>query len=373
MGIIDIKITNKRIFMYKNTFVLVTALVLFSGCGGGSSSSSQKPLTVNSVQDNTTAIAQSLRDAGYTNASNVANIATDVITFTYLRSGKKHFVVYNNKTSEILSDIPSFIGDTISTKTKDSVSFNNGTTVNVSNYKKPTVTSKPVTANSNNHNNNKLSTKEIILKTIRQQSGGSETVADYTYTYSKQGMLALTFNDRDEHTLYVFGLSDGKPYYEKKYTKIDAADYAGRLTPLDHGRVKIAYGYDSDYTLIYNYIDGYVVSYYSPDDNNNYDNDNNRQDYYSTPNLVDQFKNDIDNFKWFYVTHAVSPQGHGAVVLAQSDDGGSVIYLYGISDGIATREKRLVDEYGSISDLRMLSGGRFSYKIHGRTVVASYL
>ncbi len=94
----------------------------------------------------------------------------------------------------------------------------------------------------------------------------------------------------------------------------------------------------------------------------------------SSSSLVEQFKNDINNFKWSYVSHDVSPQGHGAIVLAYSDDGGYHIYLYGISgDGTVNREALLVDENSYISNLQMLSGGRFSYQVRGRTITKSYL
>jgi hypothetical protein len=96
--------------------------------------------------------------------------------------------------------------------------------------------------------------------------------------------------------------------------------------------------------------------------------------YNSGSSLTEQFKNDINNFEWYYVSHAVSPQGHGAVVLANSDAGHSIIYLYGISeDGTVTREKKVAETYGTITNLQIHSGGEFSYTYQNNYYRKSYL
>ncbi len=65
------------------------------------------------------ATEQSLRNAGYTSA------------FTYFNNNNKHFVIYNKQEGKILSDIPSFSGDTVINNDVSSITFDNGNKVNV--------------------------------------------------------------------------------------------------------------------------------------------------------------------------------------------------------------------------------------------------
>ncbi len=375
--------------MDRTAVTWVLALVLLSGCGGGNSSNSVreplKPLSTSMAQDSRVdalLIAQNLRNAGYTNASNITKVGMDVIAFTYLNEGKKHFVIYNSKTGQVLSDIPAFIGDTLKAQTKDTVSFNNGTTVNISNYKKPIIATQPATTNYHTSTPKKRAPTSPIEVLKNRYGSGLEK---FIYTPAKQG-AAVVISTPGGRGLYLYGLENpSNPVREYAIFESDDDDHITDVRMLGNGVLEYTYysvySPDKLITVRYNYFDKYEIynNYAQVYNNNDSDEDsydssyNNDHNSYQTKSLSQQFKDDIDNFKWYYVSHALSPQGHGAVVLAQSDDGGSVIYLYGISNGVATREKKLVDEYGTISNLRMLSGGRFSYQIRGETIVSSYL
>ncbi len=69
--------------MYKYSIGLVTAFILFTGCGGGEKGPVTPKLDTLNAQSNTSALEATLRKAGFNAASDVVTLQKDTIAFTY--------------------------------------------------------------------------------------------------------------------------------------------------------------------------------------------------------------------------------------------------------------------------------------------------
>jgi hypothetical protein len=171
--------------------MLVASLMLFSGCGGGGNDT---PLDTTSNTQNSSAIEQSLRNAGYRNVSDIVELGTNTIAFTYFNNDNKHFVIYNNKEGKILSDIPQFTGSTVTSSTSSSVTFDNNTkiSINTNDYtQKPVVTTQPSVLDTETIIKNRLSADGMVL-------------LKYNYSLQSEGILAIGRNRGGGFNAYRF-------------------------------------------------------------------------------------------------------------------------------------------------------------------------
>jgi len=351
--------------MMKYSITLLTSIMLFSGCGGGgtTNNSPQDSLSSLSTQNDIRSITQNLRNAGYTNASDVVAIDTNTIAFTYYQQDNKHFVVYNKNNGQVLSDIASFKGDVVTSNTSQQITFDNGTTVNVQNHTKAKVESTQTYATS--------STQKTPKEIINTQLSNGEYVRQFVYTPQRQGAAVLLQKPGNVMALYMYGLENkANPKREFViYTPQEDGERIENIQMIGNGQVKFTSRYNNyTYIITYNYLQHYTVSQNEirPDGSTN-----NQQN--TSTSLIEQFKNDINNFEWSYSSHVLSPQGNGAIVLAMSDGGIFNIYRYGISNNKATKEALLISENTNITNLKMTGNGKFSYQIRGNTIVYDYI
>jgi hypothetical protein len=455
----------KEIFMYKYSVILAVSLMLFSGCGGGETSNSLNNNPNNDLLAVTNSanqsISRTLQERGYFGADNVTLIGNSTkYAFTYYKDGKKHFAIYDQQIHQVISDnLTNITGSVIVNTTNNSIIFDDHSTINVDNYKKPVIVSKPAEGEKYTK-----SPEQIIKERL-----GSR-FQSFSYTKNHEGAFVYAQKDDYHYALYLYGLENpSNPIEEKILREYDFHYHFHGLVPLDGGRVELIEqdGSSPKFKVIYDYLhdkviynglndlssnngntqtdtygeevgsvkagDNQQISLYNSvyleandvrglagnltyqwrdeygnllstnqgflyegtsvgehklwltvtDYNNNYAKDyvyvtvtdnSSTNSNNSVGSLTEQFKNDINNFEWYYVSHAVSPQGYGAVVLAHSDAGHSIIYLYGISEnGTVQREKVLANTYGTITNLQIHNGGEFSYTYQGNNHRQSYL
>jgi len=371
--------------MIKYSAFLVASLMILSGCGGGSSDSTREitQLSTFNTQNDIYAIQQSLINAGYTNASDIIELGNNTLAFTYYQNGNKHFVIYDNAKGEIISNIPSFVGDSVINNDDNSIIFDNGTKVNVNNYRQPIIETTPT------YTYTRPEYKKMPKDMINDQLPSDQYVSRFVYSPKRQAAAVVIkyYDSEDIKGIYLYGLDSDYPILEKViYEPEDSGENIINISFPSADKVNFVVSqYDWKYYYTYNQWTNKLIetnrinpSGTSYDSNYSYNSNYSNYSNYSNTNISsigEQIKNDIESdYGAIYEGYAISPQGNGAIALAFNDMSYTYeLYLYGISNNIATREKFLTSERSSISNLRVLSGGRYSYEVNGHTVTKSYL
>jgi hypothetical protein len=359
--------------MLKYSLSLILVSSLFIGCGGSSKTDltdQDEPIEIlSSYKDDSKFIKESLNQAGYQNVDNLTKIDENLISFTYGGDNGRHFVVYNKTKGEIVSDIPKFSGNRITSTQKKNIIFDNKTEVDLSNYKRPIV--KEFTESSNRpQEQNRFSNEELREFFENQLKSFEWYYSSHVVSPGGLGAVVLIKSDGGASKLIRYGLDQNPPVRE-----MDLVDVLGDISNLEMvGNGKISF-YFRSHKVIYDYIDAKEMTNFLPTSENNYYNgyDDGYQEG-SYTDYTDFFRNDIDNkyWKWSYETHRITPQGGGAIVLVKSDEGESSLFLYGLEYS-PKYERSLLTVLGEISNLQTIGGGKIKFDYNGGTVVFDYI
>ncbi len=237
--------------MYKYSIGLVTAFILFTGCGGGEKGPVTPKLDTLNAQSNTSALEATLRKAGFNAASDVVTLQKDTIAFTYYdNEGTKHFVVYDSKNGDILSNIAHFKGQEVlhNNTTQNVISFKNGTVVNTNNYAHAQADYSKI--------NNKSSTNTNYKARIENQLPNGQYISQFIYSPQKQGAAVLVKNAGGIVGLYLYGLTGSSPVRElNMYPLLEDGEEMYNIQFPKSGEVTFTINHDGwKYFYSYNYL-----------------------------------------------------------------------------------------------------------------------
>ncbi|NPA60088.1 MAG: hypothetical protein GXO30_06455, partial [Epsilonproteobacteria bacterium] len=217
-------------------YALILFMVLFIGCGGGSSdsnSSGGENLGLSShildalSLDETKMVENSLRNANYDNISNLVKLSSNIVSFNHEKNGVKYYTVLNTKTSEVLTNIKNFQGTSITSVTKDTITYDNKQKVDVKEYTQSSYQPKVSYANP----------KEIIQEKI----GYNKRVDKFVYTPQKGGAIVL-ISAPGGWTIYKYGLENpNNPVREGAIASSDDDDVVTEIKTYSGGKMSYKY------------------------------------------------------------------------------------------------------------------------------------
>jgi len=353
--------------MHKYSLVLATILTLFSGCGGGGTSDGNNAsLETSSTQNSPTTIQSSLQNAGYTNASDVVELDTNTIAFTYMQGDNKHFVVYDNLNGKVLSNIPSFSGDSAISNNESSITFENGTKVNVDNYTDAKVETQPQYTNP--------ASEKTPKEKINNQLSGSQYVSQFVYSPQRQGAAVLIKSAGDTLVgLYLYGLEGSSPVREESIYPID--DEGLSITDItfpESGKITfIVHQMDWKYYYTYYQSSKYLsqTNVVKPDGSTQSSSSTDNSNSGSTTSVESIINNSLPSGQ--YVDQIIyTQQKQGGVVVVKTPGDFTIIYFYGFENpSNPVREATVYDtsEQGDggerISDITAPRNGEFTYRV----------
>ncbi len=350
--------------MFKYSILLASSLMLFSGCGGGgnASDSDNASLETLGTQNNTASIQYSLQRAGYVNASDIVELSTNTIAFTYMDGNEKHFVVYDKLNGKTLSNIPGFKGDSVISNDASSVIYDNGTKVNVDNYTHAKVETEPI------YNSN--TTDKTPKEKINDQLPSGQYVSQFVYSPQRQGAAVLVKSSGNTLVgLYLYGLEGSSPVRENAmYLPDDEGLSITDISFPESGKVTfIVHSMGWKYYYTYNQGTKKLTETNRVNPNGDSSSSNNTQTMSGEDAIRAQIETDYRAVEAFIYTS--DNHSDAAVVISYvGGDGAKDFVLYEIPQNGTPYANYTVKppegsqaEWTSITNLRRIGGGKITF------------
>jgi len=334
--------------MSRYVVILVAVFIFFTGCDDGSG-------VQDASQKNLSEIEQKLINSGFEDASDIVELEDDTIAFTYDNNGNKNFTIYDNENGTVLAYITSFLGDSLTTQTitDNTITYVNGMTVTVMDYKNPQVQTSSEAAKS--------------LQIMMERFG--ETLQSFTYSRDKSGAFVVT-RDSSGTKLSYYGLKDPQnPTFEYNIVnKTGQQLFIKNIKTLGSGRISYEIidhaaekPYNQYHTIVYNYLNKYQISDIVSSSEN------------TSLTSRDIIQNQITEDGEFALVElfAFSPKKYGAIVVISTSTGRS-IYLYGLDDPKNPVREYMIFESAEnevVTNITMLGGGQFQYAYYNKATL----